>query len=63
MRVRQISIARVREISIARVREMVVARARRVQKLLDARELDKARALVEKYNGENWGQGPKKDPK
>lgn len=44
-------------------KQLVVARARRVQKLLDAGELDKARALVEKYNGENWGQGPKKDPK
>ena len=53
---------RVRLISIVRVRLIGVARARLVQKLLDAGELDKARALVEKYNGENWGQGPKKDP-
>ena len=44
-------------------KQLVVARARRVQKLLDAGELDKARALVEKYNRENWGQGQKNPPK
>lgn len=46
-----------------KTKKAVVARAKRVQKLLDAGELDKARALVEKYNGENWGQNGKTPPK